>query len=74
MDADLLMFLGIFIGAFAFPTLIGSFSAGQSPRAALIFGFIGGCLIVTAIAMKPGGYDFDEIPGLMVGVVRQAFN
>jgi len=74
MDADLLLFLGIVIGAFAFPTLIGSFSAGQSPRAAIIFGFVGGALIVAAIAMTPGGYEFQEIPGLMVRVVRDAFN
>ena len=74
MDADLLLFLGIVIGAFAFPTLVGSFSHGQSPRAAIIFGFIGGCLIVAAIALTPGGYAFDEIPGIMVRVVRDAFN
>ena len=74
MDADLLLFLGIVIGAFAFPTLVGSFSSGQSPRAAILFGFIGGSLIVAAIAMTPGGYEFNEVPGLMVRVVRDAFN
>jgi hypothetical protein len=74
MDADLLLFLGIVIGAVAFPTLIGSFSAGRSLRTSVVFGFIGGCLIVAAMAMKPGGYAFDEIPGVMVGVVRDAFN
>ncbi|MDJ1006480.1 MAG: hypothetical protein QNJ13_01540 [Paracoccaceae bacterium] len=74
MDADLLLFLGIVIGAFAFPTLVGSFSAGQSPRAAIVFGCIGGALIVAAIAMTPGGYEFNEIPGIMVRVVRDAFN
>lgn len=74
MDADLLLFIGIIVGACAFPSLVGSFSAGRSPRTALVFGFIGGSLIVAAIAMTPGGYDFEEIPGLMVRVVRDAFN
>lgn len=74
MDADLLLFLGIIIGALAFPALINSFSAGRSPRTAIVFGFVGGALIVAAIAMTPGGYEFQEIPGLMIDVVRDAFN
>ncbi|MEL7026496.1 MAG: hypothetical protein AAGO57_04590 [Pseudomonadota bacterium] len=74
MDADLLMFIGIIVGACAFPSLVSSFSAGQSPRTALVFGVIGGSLIVAAISMTPGGYSFNEIPDLMVRVVRDAFN
>lgn len=74
MDADLLLFIGIIIGACVFPLLVSSFSAGASPRTAIVFGFIGGSLIVAAFAMTPGGYAFDEIPGLMVRVVRDAFN
>ncbi len=74
MNADLLMFLGVITMACMFPSLVGSFSRGESPRTALVFGFIGGSLIVAAIAMTPGGYDFNEIPGLMVRVVRDAFN
>ena len=64
MDADLLLFLGIVIGAFAFPTLIGSFSAGPESPGGDHFRFRwGGALIVAAIAMTPGGYEFQEIPG-----------
>ncbi len=74
LDADLLLFIGIIVGACAFPSLVGSFSAGRSPRTAIVFGFIGGALIVAAIAMTPGGYSFDEIPSLMLRVVREAFN
>ncbi|MEO1239118.1 MAG: hypothetical protein AAFW64_05550 [Pseudomonadota bacterium] len=74
VDADLLMFLGVLLVAGMFPIMVGSFSRGDSPRTAIVFGFIGGSLIVAAIAMTPGGYEFDEIPGLMVRVVRDAFN
>lgn len=74
MNADLLMFMGVFIGAFAFPTLVSSFSAGRPPTMSIVFAFIGGALIVTAIMMTPGGYEFNELPGLMVRVVRDAFS
>lgn len=74
VDADLLMFLGVLLTACMFPILVGSFSRGESPRTAIVFGFIGGGLIVAAISMTPGGYEFDEIPELMVRVVRDAFN
>lgn len=74
MDADLLMFLGVLLIAGMFPILVGSFSRGDSPRTAIVFGFIGASLIVAAISMTPGGYAFDEIPDLMVRVVRDAFN
>jgi len=74
MDPDVLLFLGIVIGALAFPALVGSFSHGESPRTAILLGFVGGSLIVVAIAMTPGGYAFNEIPGIMVDVVRGTFN
>lgn len=74
MNADLLLFLGVVIGAFSFPTLVGSFSSDRSPRAAIIFGFIGAALIVAAMAIKPGGYTFEDVPDVMVSVLREAFN
>lgn len=74
MNADLLLFLGVVSFALAFPVLVSSFSAGESPRSAIVLGFIGGSLIVAAIAMTPGGYAFNEVPGIMVSVVRDAFN
>ncbi|MEM9707818.1 MAG: hypothetical protein AAF871_03440 [Pseudomonadota bacterium] len=74
MDSDIVLVVGILIGALAFPSLIGSFSGGRSPRNAIIMGFIGGALIVTAVAMRPGGYSINEVPQIIIQLFRDVIN
>ena len=62
MDADLFLVLGVIIGALAIPSVISAFSAGNPPRFAALTIVTGGALIALAVSIKPGGYDFNDIP------------
>ncbi len=69
MDNDLILVIGIVIGALAIPSLIGAFSENRPPRAAAILFLIGGTLIVVALTRHVGGYAISEIPDVFVRVI-----
>ncbi len=69
---DLIMVLGSGILLLAFPAIVGAFSRGEPPRAAMLALFAGGCLIVYANASRPGGYSLSEMPDVFVRVVTGA--
>ena len=72
MDPDFMLVLGLFfigIGAFS---LVEAFSHANPPRLASILFVTGGGLVVWAVSVRPGGYSFGEIPGIVVAVARSA--
>jgi hypothetical protein len=74
MDNDLILVIGIVIGALAIPSLIGAFSENRPPRAASILFMIGGTLIVVALTRNPVGYAVSDIPDLFVRVIGRYLN
>jgi len=70
MDPDFALVLGLFFGLMALPNVVGSFSRGEAPRLAAILIITGGLLIAWAATQKPGGYAADDIPGIVVSVIR----
>jgi hypothetical protein len=74
MDNDLILVIGIVIGALAIPSLIGAFSESRPPRAAAILFLIGGTLIVTALTRNAVGYAVSDIPDLFVRVIGRYLN
>ena len=66
---DLIMVLGVIILALSFPAMVGAFSRGAPPRAAMLALFAGGVMIVYANSSRPGGYSVAEMPQLFVKVI-----
>ncbi len=71
MTADLYLVIGLIIGAFTIPSILGALSEGRAPRTAAIMVLIAGGLIVLAVKEKPGGYTLNDIPQAFVNVVGE---
>jgi len=69
---DLIMVLGVCIFGLAFPSMVGAFSRGAPPRAAITAIVIGGLMMLYANSSRPGGYTAAEMPQLFVKVVTGA--
>ncbi len=66
---DLIMVLGVCIFSLSFPSMVGAFSRGAPPRAAILAIFIGGLMILYANSSRPGGYSAAEMPQVFARVV-----
>ncbi len=71
MNSDLLLVLGITVGAFSIPAVISAFSDSRPPRAAAIAIVVSGSLILTAFVTKPGGYTAHQIPEVFARVIAE---
>ena len=71
MDYDLMLVIGIFVGILAIPSLLAAFSDSRSPRAGAIMILIAGTLVAVALSKKTGGYTFDQIPEVVMRVIKR---
>jgi len=73
LDSDLLLTIGIVLLVLSLPALLAAWAESRAPRtgAILIIAALG--LVVTALVGKPGGYAFNDIPGVMIGVFARLF-
>ena len=69
---DLIMVLGVVIFFLAFPAMVGAFSRGAPPRAAILAIFAGGIMMLYANASRPGGYSVAEMPQVFMRVISGA--
>ena len=69
MDPDLMLVIGLVVGVFSIPSIMGALADGRVPRAAAIAVLISGGLIALAVNEKPGGYTIDAIPDVFVDVI-----
>lgn len=69
---DLIMCLGVLSLLLAFPTIVGAFSRGEPPRAAMLSLIAGAIMVVYANASRPGGYSVAELPDLFMKVISGA--
>ena len=69
---DLIMVLGVCVFGLAFPAMVGAFSRGAPPRAAMLAIFAGGVMMLYANASRPGGYSVAEMPQVFVRVITGA--
>ncbi|MBU2994205.1 hypothetical protein Q4555_07490 [Octadecabacter sp. 1_MG-2023] len=74
MDPDLMLVIGLVVGGFSIPSIMGALADGRVPRAAAIAVMIAGGLIVLAIRDNPGGYQLADIPDIFVSVVGRYIN
>ncbi len=68
MDPDLLLVIGIIIGAFSIPSILSALSDKRAPRASVLTVLIAGVMIFYAAMTKPGGFALDEVPDTFVSV------
>jgi hypothetical protein len=74
MDTDLLLTLGIILLAFTIPSLLSAWTEGRAPRVGGIILIAAVGLIAAALTQRPGGYTFNEVPGVMMAVVGRMVN
>ncbi|AGI73660.1 hypothetical protein OA238_c37110 [Octadecabacter arcticus 238] len=74
MDPDLLIVIGLVVGGFSIPSILGAIADGRVPRAAAIAVMVAGGLIALAINENPDGYAINDIPDVFVNVVERYIN
>jgi hypothetical protein len=74
MDADLILTIGIVLLVLSVPSLLAAWAESRVPRMGAVMIVVAGGLILTALQTQPGGYRFDDVPGVIVGVVARMFN
>jgi formate-dependent nitrite reductase membrane component NrfD len=74
MDTDLVLTLGIVLLVVTVPSLLAAWVEGRFPRLGAIMTVASIAMIVTAVLSKPGGYVFNDVPGVMVGVFGRMIN
>lgn len=74
MDTDLVLTLGIVLLVVTVPSLLAAWVEGRVPRVGAVMMVASIAMIVTAILYKPGGYVFNDVPEVMVGVFGRMIN
>lgn len=69
-----MLVIGLIVGGFSIPSIMGALADGRVPRAAAIAILISGGLIVLAVRDKPSGYSINDIPDVFVNVVARYIN
>lgn len=73
MDTDLILTVGIVLLVLSIPSLLASWAESRAPRMGSIMVVAALGLIIFALYEKPGGYAFNQVPGVMIGVVAKFF-
>jgi formate-dependent nitrite reductase membrane component NrfD len=68
-DVDLLLTVGIILLVLSVPSLLSAWVESRAPRLGAIMSIAALGMIVSALVTKPGGYAFNEVPGVMVRVL-----
>jgi hypothetical protein len=72
-DADLLLTIGIVVLVLSVPSLLSAWAESRAPRMGAIMFVAAVGMIVGALMTNPGGYAFNDVPGVMVKVVAGFF-
>lgn len=74
VDSDLLLVIGLLVGAFTIPSIIAAIADSRAPRAAAVGLVLAGALVLVAIVTKPGGYSAAQIPNVFALVFARVLN
>jgi len=74
INSDLLLVVGLVLGALSLPSMISAFTDGRSPRMAAVLVVAATILIFLAIDGRPGGYAWADIPDAFVRVIARVVN
>ncbi|MFM7334158.1 MAG: hypothetical protein ACKO2N_04765 [Tabrizicola sp.] len=73
-DVDLLLTVGIILLVLSIPSLLSAWVESRAPRLGAIMSIAALGMIAAALITKPGGYVFNEVPGVMVKVLAGFFH
>ena len=73
-DPDIAFVIGLILAVLSVPPMVGAFVEGRAPRAVSVVVLVAGGLIVSSLALKPGGYTIDETPDVFVTVIARLLN
>jgi hypothetical protein len=74
MDTDLILTVGVVLLVLSIPSLLAAWVETRPPRLGAVLLILAIAMILTALQTAPGGYSFNDIPGVMIGVVSRLFN
>jgi hypothetical protein len=74
VDTDLVLTSGLLLGLLSVPSLLSAWAEVRVPRlgAVMVLGAFG--LVLTALMVRPGGYGFNEVPDVVLGVFARLVN
>ena len=73
MDTDLVLTIGIVLFVLSLPSLLAAWVENRPPRLGAIMVIVALGMVIAALWVKPGGYAFNQVPGVMIGVLSRAF-
>lgn len=74
MDTDLVLTMGIVLLALSLPSLLSAWVDGRLSRLGTLMIFVASSMIGWAVYTQPKGYEFAEMPMVMLGVLSRLIN
>ncbi len=74
MDTDLVLTIGIVLLALSLPSFLSAWVQGRLSRFGTLLVLAGGGMVGWAIYTQPKGYEFGEVPIVMLGVFARLIN
>ena len=71
MDADLVLTIGLVLLVLSVPSLLSAWAESRAPRMGAIMAITALGMILSALWFNPGGYAFNQVPGVVVGVLSR---
>lgn len=71
MDTDLVLTIGLVLLVLSVPSLLSAWAESRAPRMGAIMAITALGMILSALWFNPGGYAFNQVPGVVVGVVSR---
>ncbi|NHB76464.1 hypothetical protein [Rhodobacter calidifons] len=73
MDTDLVLTVGILLLVLSIPSLLSAWAENRAPRMGAIMAITALGMISSALIYSPGGYTFQEVPGVILKTVMRVF-
>jgi hypothetical protein len=74
VDTDLVLTMGIVLLALSLPSLLSAWVDGRLSRLGTVMILVASGMIGWAVYAQPKGYEFTEIPMVMLGVLSRLVN
>jgi hypothetical protein len=71
LDPDILLTAGLILALLSLPSILSALGDRRAPRASAMTVLLAGALILYAARTKPGGYQVDQIPQIVLGTIAQ---
>ncbi|HLQ19250.1 MAG TPA: hypothetical protein VK146_09735 [Tabrizicola sp.] len=69
VDTDLVLTIGIVLLVLSVPSLLAAWAESRTPRMGAILAIAAFGMILVALYEKPGGYAFNQVPGVIIDVI-----